>query len=131
MSLAWRAAILVVGLLAVGGALAVRYHDDNDDASAPTIEASDDPDPEWDYVIPEGTADRLATGEEVEIMPGEITARVGESIRIDNQDREPHSLGPWYIGPGEVVTQRFASEGSLEGECNVHPSGQLRVVVAS
>lgn len=121
------AAAIVVVVVALG---AVRFlQGDDDDAAAPSIETSETADPEFDYVIPAGTADRLAAGETVEILPAEIEAQVGDSIRIDNQDREAHVLGPWYVGPGEVLTQRFASEGELVGECRVHPSGQLRVIV--
>jgi hypothetical protein len=34
------------------------------------------------------------------------------------------------VAAGETLTQRFKSEGVLEGDCSVHPSGSftLRVV---
>jgi hypothetical protein len=87
--------------------------------------------PDWDVVIPRGTADRIAAGEDVEVIPRQVEARVGQSIRIANQDDEAHLLGPWSVGPGEVLTHRFASAGVFEGECNVHPTGRLRLVVAA
>ncbi|HEX5367759.1 MAG TPA: hypothetical protein VFW63_13980 [Acidimicrobiales bacterium] len=126
-----RRAVLAVGLVAVVAvAVAARFLDDRGDrTTGPATEVVTDAQPELDYVIPPGTADLVAAGEQVEILPRQITARVGDVIRIDNRDGDAHTLGPWYVGPGEVVTQRFASAGTFEGECNVHPSGQLRVVV--
>jgi plastocyanin len=85
-----------------------------------------------DFVIPEGTAQRIADGEDVEIIPRELVVKVGESIRIVNDDIRGHLVGVFYIGAGETMTQRFDSPGTLSGECSVHPSGQftLRVVEA-
>lgn len=124
-------AVLAAGIVvAVAGLTTARYLAGTpDDPSAPRVVRSADAHPEHDYVIPAGTADRIAAGERVEVVPGEIRARVGDAIRIVNRDRVAHALGPWFVGPGEVVSQRFASPGTLEGACNVHRSGQLRVVV--
>lgn len=84
---------------------------------------------EHDYVIPAGTADRIAAGERLEIVPAELVVRVGESIRIANEDDTDHLVGLFFVGAGQTVTQRFRSEGTLEGECSVHPSGEFRIVV--
>jgi hypothetical protein len=115
--------------VAVVGMVTVRYVADHTDGHSPQVEEAVDPDPEFDFVVPPGTAERIAAGEEVEILPGEIAARVGDTIRIDNRDSASHTLGPWYVAPGEVLTQRFVSEGRFSGMCNVHRSGQLKVVV--
>lgn len=68
----------------------------------------------------------------LDILPGSLTAKVGESIRIENNDRQGHSVGPWYVGPNEVLIQQFTSPGLFEGECTVHDSGRfiLEVVEA-
>lgn len=83
-----------------------------------------------DYLIPLGTAERIAAGKPVEIVPAELEVRVGEAIRIVNDDSEDHVVGVFFVAAGETLTQRFKSEGVLEGECSVHPSGAftLRVV---
>lgn len=81
------------------------------------------------YVITAGTAERLANGEEVEIIPANLDVRVGEVIRVVNEDAEGHFVGIFYVGAGETVTQRFASPGEFEGNCTVHPSGQLVLTV--
>ena len=81
------------------------------------------------YVISEGTADRLANGEQVEIIPGSLEVRVGEVIRVVNEDTEGHFVGIFFVGAGETVTQRFASPGEFEGNCTIHPSGRLVLTV--
>lgn len=82
-----------------------------------------------DYLIPAGTADRIAAGEGVEIVPAELVVRVGESIRIVNEDDTDHLVGLFFVGAGQTLTQRFRSPGTLEGECSVHPSGQFSITV--
>ena len=92
----------------------------------------DDPDAgtaDYEYVIPEGTADRIAAGEDVEILPAQLTVRVGEVIRIVNEDLSGHFVGIFYVGAGETVTQRFNSAGEFSGLCTIHPSGQITLTV--
>ena len=84
---------------------------------------------DWSYAIPPGTGSRLDAGAKVEILPARIEARVGETIRIVNRDDRGYLLGPFYVGPRETLTQRFVSPGTFRGECAVHPSGQLVLVV--
>lgn len=79
----------------------------------------------YEYYIPEGASDRLAAGEPLDIVPGRFEAVVGESVKIVNDDRRGHNVGPWYVGPNETLIQKFTSPGVYEGLCTVHPSGAL------
>ena len=100
------------------------------DEGGPLIERDEDAAAaDYLYVIPEGTADDLAAGEPVEIIPGNLDVRVGEVIRVVNNDDEGHFVGIFFVGAGETVTQRFASPGEFEGNCSVHPSGRLVLTV--
>ncbi|HEX7094443.1 MAG TPA: hypothetical protein VF183_01075 [Acidimicrobiales bacterium] len=83
-----------------------------------------------DYVIPRGTADRIASGEKVIILPKELRARVGQVIRIENRDTRGHMLGPFYVGAGETLTQMFTSPGTYTGTCTIDPSGEMTLVVS-
>jgi plastocyanin len=80
---------------------------------------------DWSYVIPAGTGARLDSGERVELLPARIDARVGQVIRIVNRDSRGYLLGPFYVGAHETLSQRFTSPGVFEGDCSVHPSGQI------
>jgi hypothetical protein len=129
------AVVALVPLVVVGGWLLGRSGGSNDDAATGRVQVSDvddDAEFDFDYLIPPGTADRIAAGEEVEIVPQELVIEVGESIRIVNDDAVGHIVGVFYVGAGETLTQRFDSPGELSGECSVHPSGAftLRVVEA-
>lgn len=80
---------------------------------------------DYDYLIPQGTGERIRAGEDVEILPAQLDVNVGETIRIVNKDDEGHFVGIFYVGAGETVTQRFSSPGEYTGQCTIHPSGKL------
>jgi plastocyanin len=101
-----------------------------DDRSGALVEPVDASNPaDYVYVIPEGTAARIASGEPIAILPAELDVRVGETISIVNEDVEGHFVGIFYVGAGETVSQRFASPGEYVGQCSVHPSGLLTLRV--
>lgn len=80
----------------------------------------------YEYTIPDGAGAALAAGaKRANVLPGSLTATVGQSIRIENQDRQGHSVGPWYVGPNETLIQQFTAPGVFEGECTVHDSGRF------
>ena len=120
------------------GAVAVRQVVQSDDEPTPRLEpvpglqleSADDASVfNWNYVIPEGTAARINAGEQVEIVPAELTVELGDTIRIVNDDIVDHIVGVFYVGAGETMTQRFQSAGVLEGECSIHPSGAFKLTV--
>jgi len=87
--------------------------------------------PDYSFVIPAGAGIALDSGQPLEILPAELLVSVGEVIEIRNDDDRGHLVGPFFVGAGELLRQRFASEGTFIGECTVHPSGQIRLVVES
>lgn len=71
-----------------------------------------------DFVIPAGTAQRIADGvegEDLGIIPAELKVRVGDRIRVRNDDTELMRLGIFDVRPGETVTMNFNTPGKLEG----------------
>lgn len=123
----WLALIVIVPAVLIGGLFVGRALQ-SDDSSNPTIQidnADDVVEFEHDYLIPPGTASRIAAGQLVELVPAELVVKVGESIRITNNDSEDHIVGAFFVASGEVLTQRFKSVGTLEGACSVHPSGSF------
>ena len=93
--------------------------------------ASSDVEADYLFLIPPGSGDRLDAGLPVEIMPNRLDVVVGETIEIINQDDRNHLVGPYFIGAGETLRQRFSSVGQLEGVCTVHPSGEIVVNISS
>jgi len=84
---------------------------------------------DYDYLIPPGTGERYDAGEFIEILPAELEVSVGEVLRIVNEDERDHLVGPFFVGAGETLTQRFSTAGEFEGLCTVHPSGQFILIV--
>ena len=84
---------------------------------------------EYDYLIPSGTATRIENGEQIDIVPRELTVQVGEAIRIVNDDAEGHVVGVFYVGAGETLTKQFTAPGELSGSCTVHSAGEFTLRV--
>lgn len=84
-----------------------------------------------DFLIPAGSGERIDAGEELDIFPAVLQARVGETIRIVNDDDRGHLVGPFYIAASSTLTQRFASAGRFIGTCSVHPSGDFVLEVSA
>jgi hypothetical protein len=85
--------------------------------------------PDVDFIVPYGTGDRIDAGESVELMPDDLTMRVGETIRITNLDNRGHVVGVFYVGANEVLVQKFTSPGVLSGECSLNDSGVFTLTV--
>ena len=71
-----------------------------------------------------------ATQAGTEAVSGNETATF-DTIRIENQDDRGHTVGPFFVGANETLTQRFSTPGEFESVCTVHraPSGQLVLIV--
>ncbi len=81
--------------------------------------------PDYLYIIPMGSGEAIDRGESLDILPAELTVTVGEVIEIINEDDRGHLVGPFFVGRGETLRQRFTDPGTFIGECTVHPSGQI------
>lgn len=79
-------------------------------------------------VVP-GTAERLADGEEVDLLPRTLEVAVGDRLEIVNLDAVTHEVGPYTVAAGQTLRQTFTSVGTLEGACTLHPSGTITIVV--
>jgi plastocyanin len=101
-----------------------------DDASQPGTEAVSVADAAtYEYVIPAGAGEALDAGTPLEILPAELQVNVGDTIRIENQDDRGHTVGPFFVGANETITQRFSTPGEFVGVCTVHPSGEFVLIV--
>jgi plastocyanin len=83
-----------------------------------------------EYVIPKGTWERTARGEDVKIVPAQLDVRVGDTLRIRNEDVGGQEVGIFNVGPGQTVTMKFTTPGELSGGCTLHPGGKFTIKVA-
>ena len=120
---------IAFALIALAGAalaiIAVVSGDDEPEFQ--TIANSDDAD--YEYTIPLGAGAQIDAGESINIIPAELTVRVGESLRIINDDDRGHVVGVFFVGAGEILSQEFTSTGTLSGGCSIHPSGEFTLQV--
>lgn len=82
------------------------------------------------FVVPPGTAERIARGERIEIVPRTLEVRVGDKLVIRNEDFKAHTVGPVVVRPGETVEQNFTAPGVIEGECTVHPEENFTIRIS-
>lgn len=59
-------------------------------------------------VVPDGTAARLEAGEQMNLLPEEITFVLGDVLEVKNEDSVSHQLGPIWVPPG--ATSRLNME---------------------
>ncbi|MEM8904557.1 MAG: hypothetical protein AAGA17_10845 [Actinomycetota bacterium] len=102
---------------------------DDDAESFGLDDAAADDAPDHAFTIPVGAGEAFDRGEPMEILPADLDVRVGDVLVIVNEDDRGHLVGPFFVGAGETLRQRFASPGEFIGICTVHPSGEITVTV--
>ena len=84
---------------------------------------------EREIVIPIGTAERIAAGEDVELLPADLRIRLRDYLVVVNNDIASHQVGPLVVAPGEVLRTRFSEAATVEGFCSLHSSGRITITV--
>lgn len=85
----------------------------------------------YEYVVPYGTSVRIDQGQKVDLMPQRLDVKVGESIRIKNQDGRDYMIGPFFVTAGQELAMRFTQPGELSGVCQMNPEGQFLISVTA
>lgn len=80
-------------------------------------------------VVPAGTQDRLDAGEQVVVMPTRLEFRVGDMIRIRNDDDVTQSVGPYVVEAGEEMVLQYGAPGVYEGYCPLSNGERYEIVV--
>jgi len=73
-------------------------------------------------VIPPGTADLVARGEQPPTLPQDMTFVVGDILSVENKDSVDHQLGPLWIPPGASGQLNLGEVASLAFDCSFQPS---------
>lgn len=81
-----------------------------------------------EFTIPAGSS---RAGSSAPVLPSPLVLRVGQVIRIVNQDDIGYDLGTFYVGPHETITQRAAKVGSYTSACTLHPSGTITLTIVA
>ncbi|MGI9613535.1 MAG: cupredoxin domain-containing protein [Acidimicrobiales bacterium] len=81
------------------------------------------------FVIPLGTSDRIAAGEEVNIIPADLDVKLNDRLIITNNDAEIHTIGAFTVAPSETADVTFGQVASFSGFCSLHGSGKITIDV--
>lgn len=68
-----------------------------------------------EFVVPPGTTENVRMGRKVDVIPRQIDIKVGDRIRVRNDDSETAMLGLFDVRPGETVTMNFNEVNVLTG----------------
>jgi hypothetical protein len=76
------------------------------------------PPKEITLVVPNGTADEVARGEQPPGIPENMAFVVGDKLIVKNEDSVDHKLGPLWIPANSTAQLSLDQEGSLAYECS-------------
>ena len=108
---------LVAGIALVAGALGL----------ARVVEP---PAPEQVVItIPAGTGDRMAAGEDVNLLPPDLSFKLRDHLIVVNEDDQVHQVGPFTVAPGDRLDKEFSEAATIEGFCSLHPSGRITITI--
>lgn len=76
-------------------------------------------------VIPAGTAERVAAGEDVPAIPKEMVFVLGDTLEVKNEDNATHQLGPIFVPPGTTGSLIMEQAENLAYSCSFATSRYL------
>jgi hypothetical protein len=84
----------------------------------------------YTYVIPAGTAEKMANNQYVaDILPEFVSLRVGDSIVVENLDSATHVFGPITVRANETTSLDFINPGIYFGLCTVGQHDSITIQV--
>lgn len=83
------------------------------------------PPKEITLVIPNGTAEEVARGEQPPGIPENMKFVVGDSLIVQNQDTVDHQLGPLWIPANSSAQMSLDQVESMAYECSFQPGKYL------
>ena len=82
-----------------------------------------------EIIIPAGTQDKLDRGEPVNVMPAELYFKIGDVLRIRNDDSVDQVAGPFRVEAGKRFELTFGATGEYGGYCSLSGGGGYKIVI--
>lgn len=82
-----------------------------------------------ELVVPLGTEERLDAGEDVVVMPARLEFRVGDTLRIRNEDVVDQAVGPYQVAAGTEFELTFGAPGHYQGSCPLSEGDTYEIIV--
>jgi hypothetical protein len=124
-----RVGAAVVAIAVALGALVAACGGESSARRPSTAVVSDDTEPTHDFLVPRGTNELIEHGADIQIVPNPLVLRVGDVIRIRNQDTVGYTVGPFFVGAGQTMTQIATQPGTYKGMCLLHSGEELVVTI--
>lgn len=84
---------------------------------------------DYEYVIPAGTGAMIDSGARPAVFPTSLDVRVGETIRLVNNDDRGHTMGTFYVLANSTLVYRFSTPGTFIGDCSLNPDEDFVLTV--
>jgi hypothetical protein len=82
-----------------------------------------------EIIVPAGTQDKLDRGEIVDVMPALLEFRVGDTLRVRNDDSHVQYAGPYRVLPGEQFELEYGAPGRYGGLCDLSGNARYEIVI--
>jgi hypothetical protein len=82
-----------------------------------------------EIIVPAGTQDKLNRGEIVDVMPALLEFRVGDTLRVRNDDSHVQYAGPYRVLPGEQFELEYGAPGRYGGQCDLSGNARYEIVI--
>jgi len=88
----------------------------------PQMDISTRPAQEILLVIPPGTAQHVALGQQPPSIPQNMSFVVGDTLVVKNEDSVEHQLGPLWIPAGTSASMKLTTDQKYAFQCSFVPS---------
>jgi hypothetical protein len=79
--------------------------------------------------IPEGTAQKVASGQSIDDLPKNMIFVVGDTLQVNNLDTDAHELGPLWIPPGSSATLNLEMVSDFAYSCSFNTTQYMGLTV--
>jgi len=87
----------------------------------------DRPPQTFQLVIPTGTAEQIAKGQDIPSIPAEMIFVLGDTLEVVNQDVVSHQLGPIWVPPGTTGSLVMETADKLAYSCSFQTTNYLNL----
>ncbi len=82
-----------------------------------------------EITVPKGTAERIAMGMPVPVIPNDMIFVIGDTLLVRNEDVVPHQLGPLWIPAGSSASLQMQRVDDYVYSCTFQPTKYLGFTV--
>ncbi len=81
------------------------------------------------YTIPPGAKRSVDRGAGTVAIPERVTGRVGDVMRIENNDAVVHFVSGYSVDSGQILNIPLRRAGTFVTDCSLHRSRRMQIVV--